>query len=234
MDASPLPPTLIILSDTICPWCFIGKRKIEAALSELGHSGLHFDVEWRPYQLNPDMPDDGMDRRRYRADRFGSSHHSDELDRCVTDVGREVGIDFHYERVLRTPNTLASHVMVADALRAGGYALQNRAVEALFQAYFVEGRDVGRDAVLREIAREVGFDHGPSVSAHLWELVESQDQEARSAGLGGVPSVLLNDRVLFSGAQPTSAIVKALRQVVAPPAVLRLTSRVMASSPPTC
>lgn len=215
MDVSPTHPTLIIRSDTICPWCFVGKRRLVRTLAVLEQSGLLFDVEWRPFQLNPDMPDDGMDRRAYRAAKFGSAARSGALDQQVTAVGKEVGIAFCYDLIARTLNTLASHVMVADALHAGGTAMQNRAVEGLFQAYFVDCRDVGQAGVLREIAQEAGFDHGPSVSAALRELVETQDHAARSAGINGVPSVLLGDRVLFSGAQAPDVIARALRQTSA-------------------
>jgi predicted DsbA family dithiol-disulfide isomerase len=207
--------TLIVVSDTICPWCFIGKRRLEGALTQLASEGLHFELEWRPFQLNPDMPDDGAERTAYRTAKFGSLAKSQAMDKQVADVGQEVGIGFRYDLITRTPNTLASHVMIADALRAGGPALQNRAAEALFQAYFVEGQDIGRTEVLRSIARDVGFDHGPSVNAALWELVEAQDVDARQAGIRGVPSVILGQQLLFSGAQPSDVMAQILRDAVA-------------------
>mgnify|MGYP003669938005 CR=1 FL=1 len=207
--------TLIVVSDTICPWCFIGKRRLEGALTQLASEGLHFELEWRPFQLNPDMPDDGAERTAYRTAKFGSLAKSQAMDKQVADVGQEVGIGFRYDLITRTPNTLASHVMIADALRAGGPALQNRAVEALFQAYFVEGQDIGRTEVLRSIARDVGFDHGPSVNAALWELVEAQDVDARQEGIRGVPSVILGQQLLFSGAQPSDVMAQILRDAVA-------------------
>ncbi|PVX30590.1 DsbA family oxidoreductase [Sphingomonas pokkalii] len=163
-------PTLTVVSDTICPWCFVGKRKLEAALQILADRGLAIDVEWRPYQLNPDMPDKGMDRREYRAAKFGSIVTSDEMDARVKAAG----------------------------------------VELLFRAYFIEGRDIGREEVLREIAFAAGFDHGPSVSAELWELVEQEAMDARRSGVRAVPTFLLDDHLLFAGAQPVQAIALAL------------------------
>lgn len=207
---------LTVISDTICPWCYVGKRRLEAALRELKAEGLAFDVEWRPYQLNPGMPEGGMDRREYRAAKFGAAR-SDALDRQMVDTGAETGLSFRYDLIERTPSTLASHVLIADARRAGGLAMQDHAVEALFSAYFTEGRDVGRSEVLREIAQEVGFDHNESVGAKLWELVEQEDVRAREAGIRGVPTFLLNDRLLFSGAQPSEVIVAALRGANATP-----------------
>lgn len=206
---------LSVISDTICPWCFVGKRRLEMALATLGEEGLTFNVEWLPYQLNPDMPDDGLDRREYRAAKFGSLAKSEALDAQMVETGAEVGLAFRYDLIERTPNTLASHVMIADARRAGGSAMQNIAVEALFSAYFLEGQDIGRPEVLQEIAFKAGFDHGPSVDAALWELVQQEDLTARGAGITGVPSFLLDGHFLFSGAQPADVIVPALRRAVA-------------------
>ena len=207
--------TISVISDSICPWCFVGKRRLDLALPILAAEGLTFNVEWLPYQLNPDMPDEGLDRRDYRAAKFGSLAKSEALDAQMVKVGAEVGLDFRYDLIARTPNTLASHVMLADARRAGGAAMQAIAVEALFSAYFLEGRDIGKAEVLQEIAFKAGFDHGPSVDAALWELVQQEDMSARAAGISGVPSFLLNGHFLFSGAQPAEVIVMGLRRAVA-------------------
>lgn len=207
--------TLSVISDSICPWCFVGKRRLEMALPLLAAEGLTFNVEWLPYQLNPDIPDEGLDRSAYRAAKFGSLAKSEALDAQMVKTGAEVGLAFRYDLITRTPNTLASHVMLADARRAGGAAMQNIAVEALFSAYFLEGRDIGRAEVLQEIAFKAGFDHGPSVDAALWELVQQEDMSARAAGISGVPSFLLDGHFLFSGAQPVDVIVLGLRRAVA-------------------
>lgn len=213
MDTPPKLWTLVVVSDSICPWCFLGKRRIEAAQVTLAAEGLNFDLEWRPFQLNPDMPDVGMNRPTYRAAKYGAAE-SAAMDRQITRIGQEVGIGFRYDLIERTPNTMASHVMIADALRAGGTLLQNRAVEAVFQAYFTQGRDIGNKEVLRDIARDVGFEHGPAIDPGLWETVELLDRDARRAGIRGVPSVLLGEDFLFSGAQPAEMIVTVLRQAV--------------------
>lgn len=212
---TPTSGTLSIISDTICPWCFVAKRRLEMALPLLAEEGLTFDVEWLPYQLNPDMPDEGLDRREYRAAKFGSLAKSEALDAQMVATGAQLGLDFRYDLMGRTPNTLASHVLIADARRAGGPAAQDTVVEALFSAYFLEGRDIGRADVLKEIGFKAGFDHGPSVDAALWELVQQQDISARASGINGVPTFLLDGHFLFSGAQPTEIIVLGLRQAVA-------------------
>jgi predicted DsbA family dithiol-disulfide isomerase len=213
MDASAIGPgsagVLTVISDTICPWCYVGKRRLDLALADLGAQGMRFEVEWRPFQLNPEMPDRGKDRREYRAAKFGAAK-SDALDQQMVEVGGNLGIEFRYDLIDRTPNTLASHVMIADARRAGGLEVQNAAVEALFAAYFVEGRDVGRPDVLRDIARQVGFEHGPSVDADLWELVQQEELSIREAGVSGVPTYLLDGHYLLTGAQPADMIAAAI------------------------
>lgn len=218
MDEKPKttrPAGLItVVSDTICPWCYVGKRRLEGALKILSEEGLDFDVEWRPFQLNPDLPDRGMNRRDYRAAKFGSAQ-SDALDRHVQQVGLQSGIDFRFDLIERTPNTLASHVLIADARRAGGLVMQNKAVDALFAAYFEQGRDIGRADVLREISFEAGFDHGPDVTAELWEFVQEEENVLRQSGLNSVPTFLFNGRYLLNGAQPTLAHVEALRRAAA-------------------
>jgi predicted DsbA family dithiol-disulfide isomerase len=205
---------ITVISDTICPWCYVGKRRLEAALKILAEEGLSFDVEWRPFQLNPDMPDDGMNRRDYRTAKFGSPE-SDALDGHVQKVGLQSDIDFRFDLIERTPNTLASHVMIADARHAGGLVMQNNAIETLFAAYFTKGRDVGKAEVLREIAFEAGFDHGPDVTAELWEFVQEEEKALRQSGLNSVPTFLFNGRYLMNGAQPTTAHVEALRRAAA-------------------
>lgn len=214
-DTRSLPKSglITVISDTICPWCYVGKRRLEVALLALTAEGLAFEVEWLPFQLNPDMPDAGLLRHQYRAAKFGTSE-SDALDARMTSFGHEVGIDFRFDRIQRTPNTLASHVMVADARRAGGFATQNLAIEALFSAYFEEGLDVGNTDVLRQLALRAGFDHGPSASAELWELVQKQERSIREAGVSGVPTFLLNGHQLFQGAQAPEVIGNILRDTV--------------------
>lgn len=202
---------LAIVSDTICPWCFVGKRRLEAALPVLAAEGLTFERVWKPYQLNPDMPVAGVERESYRAQKFGLER-SAQMDAQIAAVGREAGIEFRHDRMLRTPNTLASHVLIAAAYQAGGAVLQDRVVEALFNAYFVEGGDIGDPQVLAAIAAGAGLDaaHAGADGA-LLPVVAREDEWARDVGLNGVPSFLLEGQYLFSGAQPAETMVRALR-----------------------
>ncbi len=151
-----MPLALDIVSDTICPWCYVGKRHIEAALPRLAAEGLIFDITWRPFQLNPDMPDAGVERRQYRTHKFGSWEPSQALDAQIAEIGRKAGLAFRHDLMQRTPNTVASHALVRLAHEQGGAAMQDRAVEALFAAYFTEGADVGDRAVLDRSPRRSG------------------------------------------------------------------------------
>jgi predicted DsbA family dithiol-disulfide isomerase len=146
------PLAVEVVSDLICPWCYIGKRRLERAGRLLEPKRLH--VHWKPFQLNPDMPAEGMDRREYRTRKFGSWAHSQALDAEVVAAGKEVGIAFDYVKMTRTPNTLAGHKLLwlADEQNCQGVL-----AEKLFRAYFVEGRDVGDVLILTDIGVEVGL-----------------------------------------------------------------------------
>lgn len=216
---SPAPLSLDILSDTICPWCFVGKRHLEAALPVLTAEGLHFDLTWRPFQLNPDMPAGGVERRAYRTAKFGSWERSLALDAQVADAGRRAGLVFRHDLMQRTPNTVASHVLVAFAHEAGGAAMQDRVVEVLFAAYFTRGADTGDPGVLAGIAADCGLDPA-RISAVLaepahFDAVVREDRRVRSQGFGGVPSFVLGGYFLFSGAQPAEAMVSTVRDAAA-------------------
>lgn len=210
---------LDIVSDTICPWCYVGKRRLAEALPMLQAEGLQFDVTWRPFQLNPDMPPEGYDRRDYRVAKFGSWEKSQALDARVAEAGASAGLVFRHDLMARTPNTLASHALVGLAHQIGGAAMQDRVVEALFTAYFTEGRDVGDAAVLADIAEVAGIErnHAAATLADPASLraVAAEESLARRRGLDGVPSFILNGYFLFSGAQPAELIVRALRQASA-------------------
>jgi predicted DsbA family dithiol-disulfide isomerase len=188
-----------VISDAICPWCWIGKRQLDTALTTLRQEGLRFSVHWRPFQLNPDMPAEGVERSAYRAAKFGSLERSRELDAQVAEAGRAVGLDFRHDRMQRTPNTVRAHRLI----RFAEGPLQHALVEALFRAYFHEGQDVGDTAVLAEVAAGVGLDAAEFLAGQEQEeQVRAEDAYFRRIGISGVPSFALEGRVLFSGAWP--------------------------------
>jgi predicted DsbA family dithiol-disulfide isomerase len=200
-----------VISDAICPWCWIGKRQLERALALLAPEGLHFTVRWRPYQLNPDMPPQGRDRAGYRAQKFGSAERAAELDARVAGAGAAMGLDFRFGEIARTPNTVAAHRVIRMAGAAGR---QDSVVERLFSAYFTESRDIGDAAVLDALAAEAGLGGVAEMlagEAHLAEVL-AEDQAARRAGINGVPSFLLDRHLLFSGAVPAEDMAEAFRR----------------------
>ena len=203
--------TIDVISDAICPWCWIGKAHLDAALAELRDEGLAFAVRWRPFQLNPDMPEPGVERDAYRAAKFGSAERGRELDAQVAEAGRAAGLGFRHDLMRRTPNTVAAHRVIRAAEEAG---VQDAVVDALFRAYFAEGRDIGDAAVLEEIAAGAGL---PGMAAMLAgedhrDAVLAEDMAARRGGISGVPSFLMDRHLLFSGAMPGPRMAAAFRQ----------------------
>jgi predicted DsbA family dithiol-disulfide isomerase len=203
--------TIDVISDAICPWCWIGKTHMDAALAALREDGLEFRVRWRPFQLNPDMPEEGVARAEYRARKFGSLERSLQLDAQVADAGRAAGLDFRHDMMRRTPNTVAAHRVIRAAEAAG---VQQEVVDALFRAYFQEGLDIGAPAVLDAVAACAGL---PGMAEMLAgpdhrEEVLSEDMAARQGGISGVPSFLMDRYVLFSGAMPADRMAEAFRQ----------------------
>lgn len=192
---------LDVFSDLVCPWCFIGKRRLEAALAARPQRGL--EVRWRAFQLNPGMPAEGMERQSYLQAKFGGAENAKRMYDQIAAVGAEVGIDFAFERIQRTPNTVDAHRLI----RMGAAVDREDAiVEGLFRAYFLEGRDIGETGVLVEIADEVGLDRLEAAEylTGTWEraAVEAEDMAGRQAGITGVPTFIVNRKHAVPGAQP--------------------------------
>ncbi len=199
-----------VISDAICPWCYIGKRNLEGALKILAEEELHFGVMWHPFQLNPDMPAEGVERKTYREKKFGGPERAKEIDQRITGTAATVGLEFHLDRLTRTPNTVNAHRLIR---MAGQEGVQDGVVEALFKAYFCEGADIGDAEILAGIGGLGGLNPETvfkmlAGAEHRREVL-SGDQMARNAGIQGVPSFALQGRVLFSGAQPAEEMAKA-------------------------
>jgi predicted DsbA family dithiol-disulfide isomerase len=202
-----------IVSDAICPWCYIGKRHLEQALAMLAEEGLAFQVHWNPFQLNPDMPKEGRDRAAYRAWKFGSAEKAIALDQRITESAAGAGLAFRTDLMTRTPNTIDAHRLI---WLAGQNLVQDAAMEAVFEAYFVEGRDIGDHSVLADCAAEAGLERQAVLDFLAGDLADREmraaDQAAREAGVSGVPSFFLDGYSLFSGAKPGETIASALRR----------------------
>jgi predicted DsbA family dithiol-disulfide isomerase len=198
-----------VISDSICPWCFIGKRRLEKAIA--ARPDLTFSVIWRPYQLNPDTPREGYDRKAYMQAKFGSQDQAKGVYKVVSATAREEGLEFAIDRQKRIPNTLDSHRLNHWAHTAG---VQDTVVEGIFRAYFMEGQDIGDPAVLVKIARAAGMDAGVvakllSSDADL-ELVLREEAVARRMGVTGVPCFIIDQRLVMVGAQETDMLLRAI------------------------
>ncbi len=213
LDTALVGTRIDIVSDAICPWCYIGKRQLERALAMLAQEGLNFSVHWNPFQLNPDMPKEGRDRAAYRAWKFGGADRAREADERVAAAATNVGLVFRQDLILRTPNTIDAHRLIWFA---GQKNVQDAVMEAVFIVYFTQGRDIGDPTVLADCAGQAGLDREEVVQFLAGNLAEREmvaaDQAAREAGVNGVPSFFLDGYGLFSGAMPAETMVEALRK----------------------
>lgn len=198
-----------VISDVVCPWCFVGKRRLARALDLMPEVAA--DVNWRPFRLDPTIPPEGIERDAYLTKKFGPDG-AREMHGQIAAIGEEEGIVFRFDRIARSPNTVDAHRLI---LWAGREAQQQDVVEALFTAYFSEGRDIGDPAVLADIAAETGMPEGTG------ERLAGDDDRAETVaevenayriGVSGVPAFIIDQRIAVMGAYPPEAIVQAVGQ----------------------
>ena len=207
------PLTIEVVSDVVCPWCYIGKRRLEAALELYAQAKPDAPppkVSFHPFQLNPDLPPEGMLRADYVARKWGGRPSSEVYAR-VSGVGKSVGIDFEFDRIVRQPNTKAAHALIA---LAGALGVQPAVKEAMMRAYFIDGRDLTDIDTLVAVAEVEGLDP-QRARAHLADpdalrAIDDADLQARRMGVEGVPFFIFNRRYAVSGAQEAQALVEAM------------------------
>jgi predicted DsbA family dithiol-disulfide isomerase len=212
MHASSEPLVIDVVSDLVCPWCFIGKRHLEAALAGLPEAA-GAKVRWHPFELNPDLPAEGVDRKGYLEAKFGGPARAAEIYARVREAGVRAGLDFAFEAIVRQPNTRDAHRLIAWVQSRGD---AGPLVERLFRAYFQEGRYVGDRDMLTALAAEAGWD---ADAARAWletglgadEIAEAEER-VRALGISGVPFYIFDGRVGLSGAQPPETIRAAIAQ----------------------
>lgn len=206
MTANGPAVTIEIISDAICPWCWIGKHHLERAIALLDGKVAVTQL-WRPFELNPDMPKGGVERSLYRMRKFGSLEHSARLDARVAEAGRAAGLEFHHDLMRWTPNTFDCHRLIWFAGKDGP---QDALVEALFRAYFMEGRNIGDHAVMADIAEAAGLDRirveallgGSEGSTEVAEELA----RGRRLGVNGVPTFVIGGVPVVSGAAPAGML----------------------------
>jgi predicted DsbA family dithiol-disulfide isomerase len=208
--------TVDVVSDVVCPWCFIGQKRLDKAVAAAGEVDVH--IRWRPFQLDPTIPPEGKDRREYMLAKFGSDEHIRQIHARIEPLGEAEGISFAFGAIKVAPNTLDAHRVIRWA-GAAGEDVQNRLVRRLFQLNFEEGANIGDQAVLVEAARETGMD--ASVVETLLptdadvEAVRTEIATASRMGISGVPCFLLEGKYAVMGAQDVDTLADAIRQVAA-------------------
>ena len=213
MDTNAKPLVIDVVSDVVCPWCFIGKRRLEQAL--VTSPELSVNVRWHPYQLDPTIPPGGLDRREYMNNKFGAERYA-QISAHITEVGAEVGIEFRFADIVRSPNTMDAHRLIRWADAAG---LQGAMKERLMQAFFVEVRDIGDHGVLTELASEVGLEK--AVVARLLagdadkDKVREEVEMAQKIGVTGVPFFIFAQKLAVSGAQTAEILRGAMLEAAA-------------------
>lgn len=193
--------------DTVCPWCYVGKRRFERALAQ--RPGTRADIHWRPFLLNPDIPPEGIDRHAYLERKFGGPARVQRVHSAVAAAGEAEGIQFAFDHITRTPNTMNSHRTIRFA---SGMGRATETVEALYRAYFCEGRDIGRMEELLEIAASTGLPR-----AELKYYLESDtdvaavmndNARAHRLGVNGVPCLVLDGQYAVAGAQEPDVLLR--------------------------
>lgn len=219
--ATTSPLNIDIVSDVVCPWCYIGKRHVEAAIAQFSakRPEVAVTIRWHPFQLNPDLPPEGTDRKAYLEAKFGGPQRAAEIYARVGAAGRNAGLALNFDGIQRQPNTLMAHALIAYAqsIEGGGHA--DAIVERLFKAYFVDGRFVGDIEVLVAIAAECGLDAEATRAVlsepSTLEQIAALDASVRRQGISGVPFLIFNQKLALSGAQPPEVMLDAITKSLA-------------------
>jgi len=200
---------LDIISDPVCPWCYVGKKRMEIAIA--ARPEIQIDLAYRVFQLNPDMPREGRDRKEHIRRKYGEQKGPSAMMDALQEAGRELGIEFNFSNIARMPNTLDAHRLIRWSHSAGR---QPELVEIMFRRYFTQGDDISDHAVLLDIAREAGMD--TDIIANLlagnadMDLILQEDATARRIGIQGVPSYVIANKYLLVGPQEPELLVRAL------------------------
>ncbi|WP_342642259.1 DsbA family oxidoreductase [Rhodoligotrophos ferricapiens] len=193
--------TIDVVSDVVCPWCYVGKRRLSAAIAL--RPDVQIAVRWHPFQLDPTIPAEGVDRKAYLARKFGSEERVAEIHEQIKAAGESVGISFAFDLIARSPNTLSAHRLIHAAPTAD---IQDRLVERLFALYFTEGRDIGNAIVLADAAADAGLERAAAAQLIAGDdglnAVRQEISAAQNAGIRGVPCFIFGQRYAVSGAQP--------------------------------
>jgi predicted DsbA family dithiol-disulfide isomerase len=196
-----------VISDVMCPWCYIGKRRLEKALAMV--PGVPVDIRWRPFQLDHTIPETGMDRKEYLRNKFGSDEQAAQVYGPVRAAGKDEEIPFEFDKITISPNTLNAHRIIRWAMAE---SVQDAAVERLFQLYFIEGANLTDKTVLADAAVEAGLERAVESDADL-EETRAEIAQAQQMGVTGVPAFIIGSRYAVMGAREPEAIAQAIAEV---------------------
>jgi predicted DsbA family dithiol-disulfide isomerase len=201
--------TVEVYSDVICPWCYVGKRRFERAIQQAGNT-VKTHVAWRPFQLNPTMPQNGMDRTAYLTAKFGGPDRFKEMEQRLLDAGRAERIPFAFEKIARTPNTFLAHRLI---WYSGIQGRQDAMVDRLFKGYFEEGLDIGTLSILAELADQAGLRANEFLMSEEGAAeVKAEESVGHKMGIRGVPYFVFDGTYGLSGAQPPEVFLSALQR----------------------
>lgn len=206
--------TIDVISDVVCPWCFLGRQRLKAAIKML--PDLNIEVRWRPFQLDPTIPQQGKERKRYLIEKFGSQSRINEMHDQLTNLGKEEGIEFDFEAIEVSPNTLDAHRLIRWAGEVSA-EMQDRVVGELFSLYFEQGENIGNHEILTEAAEDAGMEY-TIVQTLLEEDTDKDNVRGEIAiagqmGVTGVPCFILDQKYAVMGAQTPQALADAIRQI---------------------
>jgi len=205
---------LEVISDVICPWCYIGKHRLEKAMEIMGDA-YPLEIIWRPFELNPTLPSQGVNRADYLAQKFGSAEHALSIYSRIESEARAEGLPIDFGSITTTPNTRLAHKLIHYS---GEHGKQNDVIDLLFSSYFCSGKDIGKLDVLLEVAMACGLSLEGTDTALASELInqtiEQQEDTALQMGVSGVPGFVYNGHLLFCGAQSPETIGLSLERAI--------------------
>ena len=202
-----------IVSDVVCPWCVIGFRNLKKAIQDL-QTELNFEISWKPYELHPEIPQEGYDKKLYMQRKFGSSSGRSPYDE-ITKVGESVGFEFNFTKTERIPNTFMAHRLLWKAEQCD---LQTELSEALFEAYFTDGLNIGSKQILAQISKSVGMEKKEVInfldSKEGGQEIADLEMNFIEKSIGAVPTYFINDKYIIQGGQEPETFVSFLRKII--------------------
>ena len=202
-----------IVSDIVCPWCVIGFKNLKKAMHEL-QTELNFEISWKPYELHPEIPQEGYDKKLYMQQKFGSSSGKSPYNE-ITKIGESVGFEFNFSKTERIPNTFMAHRLL---WKAEQYNLQTELSEALFRAYFSEGLNIGSKEILAEVSESVGMDKEEVInfldSKEGGQEIADLEMNFIEKSIGAVPTYFINDKYIIQGGQEPETFVSFLKKII--------------------